>query len=43
MNNKELLPMSTETIIISNLIDQQFTFLEEPKGGFFSLLFSFFR
>lgn len=35
--------MSTETITISNLIDQQFNFLEEPEGGFFTFLFSFFR
>ena len=43
MNNKEILSMSTETFIISNLIDQQFNFLEEPKGGFFAFISSFFR
>jgi hypothetical protein len=35
--------MSTETLIISDLIDQQFNFLEEAESGFFAFLFRIFR
>jgi len=35
--------MSNEILQFSKLIDQQFDYLDEPSGGFFSFLFRLFR
>jgi hypothetical protein len=35
--------MSHEILEFSKLIDQQFDYLDEPAGGFFSFLFRLFN
>jgi hypothetical protein len=34
--------MSTEILNFSTLIDQQFDYMDEPTGGFFSFLINLF-